>query len=742
MRYITPTPSLTHYSGQARGESSWYTGHGEQSWETGAAFGGPIVQDKLGFRLSAIRREQGGYIDVLNAYTGQTIRSNANSTSDWAARGALKGQINDRASAVLSYYYTSSKAEGGPSGPTRIFLPNGQLAPAGQTFTTPDMCVTATSYRNPVTQPLAVPGGVAAAPAVPASAVCTPTNRATALYVRRGQTYGPFATGPNIAYPGAGPYGGAGRQQVVGSDNNSGIGSLTLNYDFEHMNVKSITSYLKDQATSNSVGGEDYVSTGGAGQTSLETMSAPGCSANPCRFFPLYAPFPGSTGYFYSVNHREALEQELRFSSAPTDRPFSWVGGLYYSGSITKIDYQLREDPGAENQFLKSYWGPGENDTLRYGVPNTNGVASVLDARINDTEFAGFGEVNYYLTSKLKLIAGVRVSRVELDYSQLSYGQTSGRLATSQGSLVQGHGAETPITPKFGIQYQINDTDMVYFTAAKGFRAGGINSPLSQNNCGQYLAFYGLTADTVPVAYGSDSVWSYEVGSKVRALDNRLQVNAALYRIDWTDIQSTITLQCGQSFVTGAGRARSQGVDLQAQFRPITPLTFTLNVGYTEAKYLDPVGVFKGVKPVNGPSINSGDAVTGAPAPIQLSFSGQYDLTVMDKYRSYIRFDYTYQSRYASGPSFGSTGYNALTRYTMARDQLDLRAGVYLKSFEVNLFAVNALGAHAPIGSGMQNGRTCSNTSVDCSGFSSFDPFVSQTYQSPRRIGLQVNYKY
>jgi iron complex outermembrane receptor protein len=745
IRYITPTPSLTAFSAQARGESSWYTGQGEQSWEVGAAAGGPLVQDKLGARASIIRREQGGYIDVVSPYNNQTIRSNANSVSDWAGRIAVRGQINDRASATLSYYYTSNTSEGGPSGPTLIYLPNGQLAPAGQTFTTPDMCVTAATYRNLATSPLAVPGGAAASGVVPANAVCTPANRATALYVRKGATYGPFVNGPNIAYPSAGPYGGTGRQGVYGGGNHSGVGAINLNYEFDHMSVKSITSFLNDEATTNSVGGEDYVSVAGAAQTTTESMLASGCgtATAPCRGFGLYSPFPDSTAYFDSINRRTGFEQELRFSSAPTQRPLTWVAGLFYSGSTTKIHYRLIEDAARENQFLKGYWGPGETDALRYGLANTDGYGSALDARIRDTEFAGFAELNYFVTPKLKVTAGVRQSRVELDYYQLNYGQTSGRLASSQGTLVQGQSADSPLTPKFGVQYQITDGDMVYFTAAKGFRAGGVNSPLSQNNCGPYLALYGLTADTVPASYAPDSVWSYEVGSKFRALDNRLQVNAAVFRIDWTGIQSTITLTCGQSFVTGGGRARSQGVDLQAQLRPIRPLLLTLNVGYTDAKYVDAIGGINGfLPPGSKASINANDAISGAPAPLQLSFSGQYDLNLLDKYRSYVRFDYTYQNKYASGPSFGSTGYNALTRYTMARDQLNLRAGVNFRQFEVNLFAVNALDAHAPVGSGMQNGRSCSSTSVDCSAFTLFNPFVNQTYQSPRRVGLQVNYRY
>ncbi|MGZ3272725.1 MAG: TonB-dependent receptor [Caulobacteraceae bacterium] len=740
IRYISPAPSLTQYSAQARGETSWYTGHGEQGWEVGGAVGGPLIKDKLGFRASAISRTQGGYIDVLSPYTGQTIRSNANSLWDWAGRLALRGQLTDRFSVNGSYYYTSTKSEGGPSGPTVIFLPTGQLAPAGQTFTTPDMCVGSVT-RNLATSPYAVHGGAASASFIPTNAPCTTANRATATFVRPGATYGPWATGRNIAYTSAGPYGGSGRPVVAGGDNNSGVAALTLNYDLDHVSIKSVTSYLRDQAYTNSTGGEDYVSVAGAAQTT--TLAYPGCTSTPCRGFGLFAPFPDSSAMFQSVNKRDGIEQEFRLSSPATERPISWVAGLYIADSTTHIRYYLQADPARENALFKLLYGPSFNDLARYGIANTDGIESYLDARIHDTELAGFAEINWYVTSKLKITAGLRQSKIGLDYYQLNYGQTSGRFADSQGSLVQGKSSDTPLTPKIGVQYQFTDADMVYFTAAKGFRAGGVNTPLTQDRCGQYLALYGLTADTVPHAYAPDSVWSYELGSKFRAFDNRLQVNAAGYRIDWTGIQSTITLTCGQSFVTSGGRARSQGVDLQAQMRPVRPLTLTLNFGYTDAKYVDPIGGINGVLPAGSTaSIKAGDTITGAPAPIQVAFSGQYDFQVAGQYASYVRFDYTYQNKYNSGPSFGATGYNALTYVTQSRDQLNLRAGMRIASLDVNVFAINVADARAPIGSGLANGRTCAPTSPDCSAYSQFDPFVNQTYQPPRRIGLQINYKY
>jgi iron complex outermembrane receptor protein len=62
VRFITAQPSLTKYSGYSRFEASG-TDHGTPSGEIGVAFGGPILDGTLGFRVSAWDRHDGGYID-------------------------------------------------------------------------------------------------------------------------------------------------------------------------------------------------------------------------------------------------------------------------------------------------------------------------------------------------------------------------------------------------------------------------------------------------------------------------------------------------------------------------------------------------------------------------------------------------------------------------------------------------------------------------------------------------------
>src|SRR5690606_16372233 len=65
IRYIQPQPDLNEYSAYVRSQVIT-TRDGYPGYEVGLAAGGPIVEDKLGFRASVFRRDQGGYIDLTD----------------------------------------------------------------------------------------------------------------------------------------------------------------------------------------------------------------------------------------------------------------------------------------------------------------------------------------------------------------------------------------------------------------------------------------------------------------------------------------------------------------------------------------------------------------------------------------------------------------------------------------------------------------------------------------------------
>jgi outer membrane receptor protein involved in Fe transport len=123
IRFITPEPSLTTYSGYARAEYGSIDGGG-QNYEAGAAFGGPIIDGLLGFRVSASFREDGGWVNRVSytappstvdpasgatLYTGvPTITGVTEKNANWhdtqTFRIALKWQPVDNLSIDPSFY--------------------------------------------------------------------------------------------------------------------------------------------------------------------------------------------------------------------------------------------------------------------------------------------------------------------------------------------------------------------------------------------------------------------------------------------------------------------------------------------------------------------------------------------------------------------------------------------------------------------------------------------------------------
>ena len=86
-------------------------------------------------------------------------------------------------------------------------------------------------------------------------------------------------------------------------------------------------------------------------------------------------------------------------------------------------------------------------------------------------------------------------------------------------------------------------------------------------------------------AFDSDSLWSYEVGAKTSLANNRVQINGALYHIDWKDIQIGESFACGFGRTVNGGTARSRGFELEMTAILVEGMTVTAGLGYADAKF-------------------------------------------------------------------------------------------------------------------------------------------------------------
>lgn len=107
-----------------------------------------------------------------------------------------------------------------------------------------------------------------------------------------------------------------------------------------------------------------------------------------------------------------------------------------------------------------------------------------------------------------------------------------------------------------------------------------------------------------PISYASDSLVSYEVGTRYRSPDGRVQMSAAAFSIDWSDIQTQKFLNCGSGFIENAGAAESQGLEIEFEAAPLDSLDFVLAISLNDAELSEDVPNLNGTK---------GDRVPGVP---------------------------------------------------------------------------------------------------------------------------------
>src|SRR6266403_907446 len=113
VRFISKSPSLTEFSGFSHAELA-STRDGGLSYEAGAAVGGPIVEDKVGFRVSVWDRHDGGYIDRIEPYAPfDTVGRNVNQDDKLAIKGALALQVNEDIRITPSVFYQSGRVHDG-----------------------------------------------------------------------------------------------------------------------------------------------------------------------------------------------------------------------------------------------------------------------------------------------------------------------------------------------------------------------------------------------------------------------------------------------------------------------------------------------------------------------------------------------------------------------------------------------------------------------------------------------------
>ncbi len=329
----------------------------------------------------------------------------------------------------------------------------------------------------------------------------------------------------------------------------------------------------------------------------------------------LVPPFFALNSNNISVSHTKQFSQELRLSSGEREDNFKWVVGLFYSNQKDNL-----------NQVAKTL-GLGS-----LGIPGfASDVVYTGDTNTKMDQYAAFGEVNYKLTDKLELTAGIRAFQIKQVVDALGDGPLNGGTTVN----VDRRSNEKGVNPKFGLSYKITPNNMLFVSASKGFRPGGPNRyRINPALCSADLTRLGISG--APDSFQSDSLWSYELGTKNQFAGGRLTLNGAFFMTDWKKIQQQIFLQsCGFAYNDNAGTAKVKGVELEAALKLAGGFDLGGNATLTDAK-ID--------KAALGTSAQNGDEVLNVPKWMASAYVS-YGFDVGSNWSAKLKGEYQYQSQ-------------------------------------------------------------------------------------------------
>ncbi|MBU2878118.1 TonB-dependent receptor [Aliiglaciecola lipolytica] len=415
-----------------------------------------------------------------------------------------------------------------------------------------------------------------------------------------------------------------------GFDDEVNIANLTLKYDLEWAELVSSTSYF-DRSIIN--------------RRSLDLLFE---SALPPEVTP---------HELIDFTDSEVWVQELRLAST-TDDKLQWTVGAYAD----------KKDVFYENTFPV----PGADAILgvpssAFGAPEDHLYYGFDDLTVET--YALFGEA-YYDIGDLSITAGLRYfnwkQNIEFYQSGLFNGESNGDIRPE--STTDG------VNPKLNVSYRLNDEVLVYAQAAKGFRYGGINGAIPESVCSEELAQVEREGGDTRF-FKPDEIWNYEAGIKGVSSDGMFSYNATVFHIDWSDMQTSRSFECGFGFRENVGEATSQGIEFELSMKPVNALTLSLGGAYINSTLDADVPNLSALK---------GDSAPFVPETT-FNASADYERALSQNYMGFAYFNVQYTGDRATEFNEEAANYRKMDAYTVA----NLRLGVRFDEFEVSLFANN-----------------------------------------------------
>jgi iron complex outermembrane receptor protein len=267
-----------------------------------------------------------------------------------------------------------------------------------------------------------------------------------------------------------------------------------------------------------------------------------------------YSPLPLATRS--NLEDATQFTQQVRIFS-PDNAPYAlgsmmvkWQAGIEY--------FNQSYDQDAVNTFSAFVLNP------QVGVPV--GMHSP-EADIDNSGIGLFARATVSLNDKADVTAGLRFDHESSD----AHLNTFFAPAIAPPNVVAAEDSFNDVSPQVAFGYRVTPKHTAYVSAARGFKAGGFNPAALPGS----------------EAYGEEHAWHLEGGVKSTLADGKVAANAAVFFIDWDDLQLNVPnpFVPGQFYISNVGGARSSGIEVDVTARPLPSLDVFAALGVTSAEF-------------------------------------------------------------------------------------------------------------------------------------------------------------
>lgn len=381
----------------------------------------------------------------------------------------------------------------------------------------------------------------------------------------------------------------------------------------------------------------------------------------------------------------KSLSEELRFSGS-IGKIVDWLVGGYYDHVKTSFFDEVL----ATNATTGAIAGT----EIFFSTPSLY------------NEYATFSNLTIHITDQFDVQLGGRQSWDNTSgpnnvyYGPLEVEDGCGSYTCPQPNYPsQSHDFTYLFTPQFKFTRDL----MAYIRLASAYVPGGVNPN-------------GLPG--TPPTYAPEKTENYDIGTKGSFFDNALSFDVSLYRINFLGIQNEF--QNPSTYLTytaNAGSARSQGLEVSMQAKPVTGLDTSAWVVFSNAYLTNiPYGVIlAGVPERVGDQLPDSDRFSA-------NFSFNYQFPIVSELAGFFGGEVSYIGERA-GP------YAAAPRVTYpAYSKTDVRAGIKHDSWTINAYVGNVTDRRGIVSSDAQSMIVMPPQTA---------PY-NRYYIQPRTIGISV----